>query len=37
MSLFSLPVQSHIMPLTGHFQNVIPDPLEFSWEAYSEQ
>ena len=37
MSLFSLPVQSHIMPLTDHFQNFILDLLEFSQEAHSEQ
>ena len=37
MSLFSLPVQSHIMPLTDHSQNFIPDLLKFSQEAHNEQ
>ena len=37
MSLFSLLVQSHTMLLTDHFQNFIPDMLEFSQEAHSEQ
>ena len=37
MSLFSVPMQSHIMPLTDHSQNYVPDLLEISQEAHSEQ
>ena len=37
MSLFSLPVQSHITPLTDHSQNFVPHLFEFSQEAHNEQ
>ena len=37
MSSFSLPVQSHAMPLTDHSQNFIPDLLELSQEVHNEQ
>ena len=37
MSLFSLLVQSHAMSLTDHSQNFIPDLLELSQDAHSEQ
>ena len=37
MSLFSLPLQSHTMPLTDHSQNYIPRLLEFPPEAHNAQ
>ena len=37
MSLFSLPAQFHITPLTDHSQNCAPDQLKFSLEAHNVQ
>ena len=37
MSLFSLPAQSHTMPLTDHSKNYTPDWLELSLEAHNVQ
>ena len=35
MSIYSLPVQSHTMPLTDHSQNYALDPLRSSLEAHN--